>query len=75
MSGETTTTLDEEMLEESPRREAVQAVMQSLAARGLLTTERGTCSSFDRVFEDDWWDVTTAGREAIGLPPHRRLPR
>ncbi|HWF51560.1 MAG TPA: hypothetical protein VG294_13055, partial [Solirubrobacteraceae bacterium] len=42
MSGETTTTLDEEMLESSPGRTIVEATVRGLVDRGLMTTERGT---------------------------------
>jgi hypothetical protein len=78
MSGETTTTLDEEMLKVSPGRPAVDATLRGLAERGLMTTERGRYTGvqrsrdgrvFNRDYEDDWWDVTPAGRAATGLPP------
>jgi hypothetical protein len=81
MSGETTTTLDDEMLEASPGRAIVEATLRSLLVRGLLTTERGTyggrprLSDHERVYDDDWWDVTARGRKAIGLPPKRSLSR
>jgi hypothetical protein len=78
MSGETTTTLDEEMLEASPGREVVEATLRGLLGRGLLTTKRGVYAglqfardgsrSWHREYEDDWWDVTPSGRRAIGLP-------
>ena len=68
MSGETTTTLDVEMLESSPGRATVEATLRNLVARGLLTTERGR-SDRDPAHQDDWWDVTLAGRAAVGLPP------
>lgn len=83
MSGETTTTLDEEMLEESPGRATVDLTLRGLLARGLCTTKRGIYAglqftrdgtrSWPREYEDDWWDVTAAGREAVGLPPRRSL--
>jgi hypothetical protein len=72
MAGETTTTLDEEMLEVSPGRAAVEATLRGLLARGLLTTNRATYTG-DRLYEDDWWDLTENGRQAIGLPPKRPL--
>jgi 3'-5' exoribonuclease len=37
-----------------------------------VATERGIDAA-DRVYEDDWWDVTARGRAAIGLPPRRSL--
>jgi hypothetical protein len=61
--GETTTALDEEMLDSSPGRSAVEATLQGLVARGLMTTER--------VEGEDWWPVTREGRRAIGLPRRR----
>jgi hypothetical protein len=84
ISGETTTTLDEEMLAESPGRAAVEAALRGLLARGLLTTKRGIYAGFqyprdgsrpfERTYEDDWWDVTPTGRDAIGPTPRRPLP-
>src|ERR1035437_6268474 len=77
MSGETTTTLDEEMLVASPGRAIVEATLRSLLARGLLTTERGTYARVpsrpdgDHVYEDDWWDATPTGRATVGLPPRQ----
>jgi hypothetical protein len=71
MAGETTTTLDEEMLESSPGRVTVEATLQGLAARGLMTTTRGMYIG-ERTYEDDWWDVTPAGRSVVGLPPKAR---
>jgi hypothetical protein len=76
--GETTTTLDEEMLEVSPGRATVEASLRGLVTRGLMTTSRATFAGgqrlrdgrfVDRVHEDDWWVVTGQGRAAIGLPP------
>jgi hypothetical protein len=61
--GETTATLDEEMLALSPGRATVETTLRGLVARGLMTTER--------VDDDDWWPVTPAGRRAIGLPRRR----
>jgi hypothetical protein len=75
MAGETTTTLDEEMLERSPGRQTVEAALGSLARRGLVTRSRGVyagqprCADGERVYEDDWWDLSPAGRDAIGLKP------
>jgi hypothetical protein len=75
MAGETTTTLDQEMLENSPGRETVEATLRDLLNRGLVTTERGPhLASSGEVFDDDWWDLTPAGRAAIGLPPTARDP-
>jgi hypothetical protein len=73
MAGETTTTLDEEMLEMSPGRTLVEATLRDLLARGLVTISRGVYSDAERVYEDDWWDVTESGRQAIGLAPKRLL--
>ena len=76
--GETTSTLDEEMLEVSPGRITVEASLRGLVTRGLMTTSRATFaggqrlrdgSVVDRVYEDDWWVLTDLGRAAIGLPP------
>jgi hypothetical protein len=72
-----TTTLDEEMLQASPGRETVEATLRGLVARGLMTTSRAVFggdqrnrdgSTEHRVYEDDWWVVTAAGRREIGLP-------
>jgi hypothetical protein len=74
-SGEPTTVLDEEMLESSPGRARVEATLRDLLGRGLLTTERAINAGLpgrsdgERVFEDDWWCMTKAGRAAIGLLP------
>ena len=76
--GETTTQLDESLLEESPGRAQVERALRGLVARGLMTTVRGTFAGTislrngheeHRVFEDDWWPLTEAGRAAIGLAP------
>jgi len=76
--GETTTTLDEEMLEVTPGRTVVEATLRGLVARGLMATWRGQyCggqrnrdgSTVARDYEDDWWPLTEKGRAAIGLPP------
>jgi hypothetical protein len=78
VSGETTTRLDEEMLDSSPGRATVEAALRSLVARGLMTTVRGTDSGLatsrlgidrSQPYEDDWWDATEAGRAAVGLRP------
>ena len=82
-SGETTTTLDESMLQSSPGRETVEATLRGLVARGLMTTSRGVFggvqrnrdgSTEHRVYEDDWWVVTAAGRREIGLPERPSQP-
>jgi hypothetical protein len=75
MSPETTTTLHEEMLASPRDRDVVAAALHQLADRGLLRTHRGVydgvqrsrdgTSSFNRLYEDDWWDVTAAGRRAV----------
>jgi hypothetical protein len=78
--GETTTALDEEMLEVSPGRPTVEATLRRLVDRGLMTTSRAVFggnqrnrdgSIVHRIYEDDWWVVSTDGRAAIGLPPAR----
>jgi hypothetical protein len=66
-SGQTTTSLDEELLKSSPGRSAVDATLRGLVARGLVTTEREIFMGA-RTYEDDWWIVTNVGRAAIGLP-------
>jgi hypothetical protein len=79
MSGEPTTTLDEEMLEHSPGRAIVEAALQGLRARRLVTTERGIYAGMpsrpggEQVYEDDWWDVTGKGRPAVDPPPRPSL--
>jgi hypothetical protein len=79
--GETTTQLDEGLLKASPGRPALERVLRGLVARGLMTTSRGTFGGSMwvregrnefRIFEDDWWELTDAGRAAIGLPPRRK---
>jgi hypothetical protein len=74
MAGETTATLDEEMLQSSPGRAVVEATLRGLVDRGLMTTTWGRFLGGDphigiTDYEDDWWDVTPAGRAAIGMPP------
>ncbi len=73
--GETTTTLHQEMLVGSHDRRVVEASLRARVARGLVTTSRGTFagtqrlrdgSVVERVYDDDWWVVTDAGRAAIG---------
>jgi hypothetical protein len=77
MAGEPTTVLDEEMVASSPGRGDLQFALQGLVNRGLMTTARAINSGDprqsegQRVYEDDWWDVTPAGRAAIGLPPRK----
>lgn len=68
MSGETTTTLHEEMLEFSPGRPALLRLLKQLTEEGLLSTSRGVYAG-ERIYEDDWWETTSAGRAAVGLPP------
>jgi hypothetical protein len=75
MAGEPTTVLDEEMLGSSPGRAVVEATLRGLSARGLLSAERAVNagkprrSDGERVYEDDWWDLTRAGRSALGQSP------
>lgn len=75
MAGEPTTVLDEEMLESSPGSAKLESTLRGLVEMGLMTTERAVNggqprrSAGERVYEDDWWDVTPAGRAAVGLPP------
>lgn len=75
MAGEPTTVLDEEMLESSPGRARMESTLRGLVEVGLMTTERAVNGGQPRrsggegVYEDDWWDVTPAGRAAVGLPP------
>jgi hypothetical protein len=85
--GEPTTLLCD-MLEQPCDRRTVEATLRDLVSRGLLTTDRGPYygevarPSGERetddveyvAIDDDWWDLTTAGRLAIGLPAHRRPP-
>jgi hypothetical protein len=82
MAGETTTNLDEALLDESPGRATIEGTVGGLVDRGLMTTKRGIYAGeqrsrdghvFNRVYEDDWWDVTAKGRQAVGLPPKRSL--
>jgi hypothetical protein len=77
MAGEPTTVLDEEMVACSPGRGALEMVLQGLVSRGLMTKARAInagdprrCDG-QRIYEDDWWDVTPAGRAAIGLAPRK----
>jgi hypothetical protein len=77
MAGEPTTVLDEGMLERSPGRAELELVLRGLVERGLMTTTRAVNagdprrSDGQRVYEDDWWDLTSAGRAAIGLGPRQ----
>ena len=69
-----TTTLHEEMLESARERGVVEAALKRLVEQGLMRTYRGVYAgkqlsrdgtrAFDRVYEDDWWEVTAAGRQA-----------
>jgi predicted transcriptional regulator len=76
LSGETTTTLHEEMLEHDHAGSTVETVLHGLARRGLLSTYRGVYDgvqrarddpsrAWDRRYEDDWWQVTAEGRRAL----------
>ncbi|MEA2160639.1 MAG: hypothetical protein QOD66_3019 [Solirubrobacteraceae bacterium] len=59
------TELDRQIVDESLRR---------LVDRGFLTTRRAVYAGVrpnargELVYEDDWWDLTSAGRSAIGRP-------
>ena len=71
-----------DMLDSQRDREAVEATLRGLASRGLVTSEHdpwgptreelvksGKTDLPEYVtLEDDWWDLTPAGRVAIGLP-------
>jgi hypothetical protein len=78
MAGEPTTVLDEEMLESSPGRAVVEATLRGRLARGLLSTERAVNagqprrSDGEHVYEDDWWELTLAGRRELGQTPRGR---
>jgi hypothetical protein len=89
MAGETTTTLHVEMLQSWHERAVVEAALRGLVRRGLMTTQRGSYAGIQRtrprraggraaieqvVYEDDYWDVTPAGRQAAGLAPTRIGP-
>jgi hypothetical protein len=77
--GETTTTLQVEMLESPPDRATLEATLRGLVSRGLMRRWFGTYAGGQRVratgqvsnvvYDDDWWPVTDAGRAAIGLAP------
>ena len=77
MAGEPTTVLDEEMVASSPGRGELELVLQGLVGRGLMTKARAINagdprrSDGQRIYEDDWWDVTSAGRAAIGSAPRK----
>lgn len=69
MSGEPTTVLDEEMLYDSPGRAVVAATLRGLLARRLVRSERAVnapARDGERVHANDWWQLTRAGRAAIG---------
>jgi hypothetical protein len=74
MSPETTTTLHEEMLESPLGRGLVESALRGLVERGLMLTYRGVYGGVhrprvglpeDRAYEDDWWELTPAGHEAV----------
>lgn len=76
--GETTTTLQDEMLREEYERTIIEESLRGLVDRGLMTTSRGVFGGVQRlrdghvvhrIYEDDWWVVTDEGRAAIGWPP------
>ena len=64
--------LDEEMVVESPGRGDLELVLEGLVERGLMTKSRATNaggprrSDGQRIYEDDWWDVTPCRRPAVG---------
>jgi hypothetical protein len=71
MGPETTTTLHEEMVESPLDRHVVESALRGLVDRGLMITYRGLWGGVhrprdgppeDRVYEDDWWELTPAGR-------------
>jgi hypothetical protein len=73
-SPETTTTLHEEMLESPLDRGLVESALRGLLERGLMLTYRGVYVGVhrphagppeDRVYEDDWWELTPAGHETV----------
>jgi len=79
-TGETTTTVCEEILDAALDRSVVEATLHKLVQSGLMTTSRGTFAGQQRlrsgrmvrrVYNDDWWVLTEEGRAAIGLPPRR----
>jgi hypothetical protein len=74
MSPETTTTLHEEMLESPLERRVVESALRRLVDRGLMVTYRSAYAGVhrprggapeDSVYEDDWWELTSAGRQAV----------
>jgi hypothetical protein len=71
-AGETTTCLHEQLLESPPDRATIEITLRGLLDRGFLTTKRGLDLAPRGIYEDDWWDLTLAGRNAIGLPPRSR---
>lgn len=84
-SPETTTTLHEEMLESPLERSAVEWSLRGLVERGLMKTYRGIYGGVHRphngapetrVYEDDWWELTPAGQQAVrdALFGPRRVP-
>ena len=83
VAGETTTTLYDEMVKEPHDRDSLLAALHGLVDRGLMRRWRGTFSGTQRprngrpehrVYDDDWWAVTSVGRSAAGLPPRRPAP-
>jgi hypothetical protein len=73
-SPETTTTLHEEMLESPLDRGLVESGLRGLVDRSLRLTYRGFYVGVhrsragppeDRLYEDDWWELTPAGHEAV----------
>lgn len=78
--GETTRTLQVEMLQAVPDRPTLEEVLRGLVRRGLLWepgravyggVERDRLTGVARnvEYEDDWWATTDAGRALIGLDP------
>jgi hypothetical protein len=84
LMGVSTSDLVDEMLDRPHERIAVEAGLKRLVGRGLTRTERdvgtgvsrpgnmagrGSGRGMHRVYEDDWWTVTNAGRTELGLAP------
>jgi hypothetical protein len=81
------TTFIRDMLEPPRDREEVERTLRSLASRGLMTSEHDPWGPARReliesgktdlpeyvTLEEDWWDLTPAGRVAIGLPAYKRF--
>jgi hypothetical protein len=64
------------LIEHDHDRSAVETALHGLARGGLLSTYRGLYNDVQRArddpshawhrrYEDDWWQVTAAGRRAV----------